>query len=1245
MFLGVSSNAQDVVITGILDGPLPGGLPKTLELYVINNVADLSVYGIGSANNGGGSDGEEFTFPADSYSAGDFIYIGTEDVEFANWFGFAPNYMTDAMNVNGDDAVELFMNGSVIDVFGDINTDGTGEPWEYMDGWAYRVSGTGPDGSTFVLGNFSYSGPNALDGETTNATAATPFPVGTYTAGASTTVSTPIISPSSGDYFAPIDITMTCGTAGATIYYTTDGSNPDNTDTEYTVSFQISTTTTVKAIAYKAGMTESNVATNNYTFPTVTDISTIAQLRSQTVGGGDYYKLTGEAILTYQQTYRGQKYIQDATAGILIDDNSGNITSTYNIYDGITNITGVLSEYGGMLQFVPSEDPGAATSSGNTITPQVVTLDQLSADFEDYEAELVKVESAVFADAGANFENGTVYAITDGSKATYNFRTSFYDVDYIGTVIPADAQDLVMIPNSRTDGDYVTSRDAADINPASSSNPAVKLDITSINGGNPVYENQAFTVEIQAQDVNGVPASVTSNVNVTLSVGTGSGTLGGIITGTINSGTNTITISGTTYGPHENGVVLNVNDDASGLTGGNSDAFNVLEVIIPDLVITEIMYKAMPGEDTLEYFEIYNNGSSTINLENYTITEGVSHVFTNININAGEYLLMSKNASAIQDAFGLASTQWDSGGLKNSGEDIEIRDADNNVVAYVDYGTSDPWPSGETGKSIRFCDASQNNNDPVNWSISVELLTTIGGQDIYGTPLADCGAAALIADFEADNTNIMAGDAVNFTDLSSGAPTSWEWAFTGGTPTSSNDENPANIVYNTPGTYDVSLTIHRGGDTDVETKVGYIHVGDPSVAPVADFEADQTTIFIGQPVQFTDLSSNSPTSWSWTFAGGTPASSDQQNPTIVYNTAGTFDVTLYVENSAGNDELTKTNYITVLPAEVGEIVITEIMYNPPETDNDSLEYIEIYNNSDNAVNLLAYAFTSGVDYVFPDLTLGNGDYMIIAKDSLAFTNLFGIISYQWVGGSLSNGGELLKLVNPVGITVDSVPYEDAAPWPIDADGDGPSITICDPGTENSVGDNWHASVNFLAVNANNDSIFGSPGMAPAPVADFIANQTALPGSGQVEFSEMATCNADSYFWEFEGGTPATSSDPDPVINYTSAGDFDVSLTVTNATGSHTLTMQEYIHVGVGIADQALGNISVMPNPSNGLFKIHNPNHVQMNIAVFGILGDLIVQIESNETDYPLDLVNEQSGVYFLQILIDGETKTIRIIKQ
>ncbi|WP_299225494.1 T9SS type A sorting domain-containing protein [uncultured Psychroserpens sp.] len=186
------SFGQDLIITAAFDGPLTGGLPKGVELYVVNDIPDLSIYGIGSANNGQGTDGEEFTFPADNVTAGTYLLVASEATQFANWFGFAPDYNAgSAMGINGDDAVELFENGSVIDTFGTIDCDPNAAmspcpEWEHTDGWAYRVDGTGPDGSTFVLANWTFSGPNALDGETTNASAATPIPVGTYSPVAST---------------------------------------------------------------------------------------------------------------------------------------------------------------------------------------------------------------------------------------------------------------------------------------------------------------------------------------------------------------------------------------------------------------------------------------------------------------------------------------------------------------------------------------------------------------------------------------------------------------------------------------------------------------------------------------------------------------------------------------------------------------------------------------------------------------------------------------------------------------------------------------------------------------------------------------------------------------------------------------------------------------------------------------------------------------------------------------------------
>jgi hypothetical protein len=173
--------AAELVISGVIDGPLSGGIPKAVEFTAIEDIADLSIFGFGSANNGGGSNGEEFTFPSVALAAGTSIWVASESTGFTNFFGFGPTYTSSAANINGDDAIELFKNGTVIDVFGDINVDGTGQNWEYTDGWAYRKDNTGPDGSNYVFSNWTYSTPNALDGYNTNAEAANPFPIDEYT--------------------------------------------------------------------------------------------------------------------------------------------------------------------------------------------------------------------------------------------------------------------------------------------------------------------------------------------------------------------------------------------------------------------------------------------------------------------------------------------------------------------------------------------------------------------------------------------------------------------------------------------------------------------------------------------------------------------------------------------------------------------------------------------------------------------------------------------------------------------------------------------------------------------------------------------------------------------------------------------------------------------------------------------------------------------------------------------------------
>ena len=121
-----------LVLTGAVSGPLSGGTPKAVELYAACTVHDLSAYGLGVAKNGGGSHGQGFTFPADAVAAGRFVYVSfpSDTANFEAFLGFAPDYSgTAAVNVDGDDAVELYLNGQVVDALGDAAYNGSTPVW------------------------------------------------------------------------------------------------------------------------------------------------------------------------------------------------------------------------------------------------------------------------------------------------------------------------------------------------------------------------------------------------------------------------------------------------------------------------------------------------------------------------------------------------------------------------------------------------------------------------------------------------------------------------------------------------------------------------------------------------------------------------------------------------------------------------------------------------------------------------------------------------------------------------------------------------------------------------------------------------------------------------------------------------------------------------------------------------------------------------------------------------------------
>jgi len=162
-----------------------------------------------------------------------------------------------------------------------------------------------------------------------------------------------------------------------------------------------------------------------------------------------------------------------------------------------------------------------------------------------------------------------------------------------------------------------------------------------------------------------------------------------------------------------------------------------------------------------------------------------------------------------------------------------------------------------------------------------------------------------VAAFSAKPTSGNAPLKVQFTDKSTGSPTSWKWSFGDGTYSTS--KSPSH-TYKKAGKYTVSLTVKNAAGANTKTIKNYI-VAKELKAPVAAFSASPTSGKAPLKVQFTDKSSNSPTSWKWSFGDGTYSTA--KSPAHKYGKAGKYTVSLTVKNTKGSNTKTVSNYITV----------------------------------------------------------------------------------------------------------------------------------------------------------------------------------------------------------------------------------------------------------------------------------------------------------------------------------------------
>lgn len=382
--------------------------------------------------------------------------------------------------------------------------------------------GTGPTGTALTATTAAVrlnSGCTDTNNNPTDFQVALPAPRNTATAIAtcSTAPSISISSPLNGTIFNPNTTSVTAnvsvsnftvanGTGSGNIRYTVDaGAVVMKYDTAPIV---ISGLTPGVHTLYVELVNNSNAvlspaanATISFTIASYTNVANLAALRADVVanGAGKYYQIASTPVITFKRATRNQKYIQDATAGIVIDDALAAITTTMVAGDAISGLQGQSLLFNGLLELTPISNPGVA-SSGNTVTPQVVTIADVLATPENYESELLQINGVTFdTTTSTTFAANTNYNITAPTATIFRTVFTATEVDYITQNIPTSATSIVAYSGKNTTAVtaapnvYFVSRSLADINLASNTNSISGLSVYP----NPV-KNGVFYINTNA---------------------------------------------------------------------------------------------------------------------------------------------------------------------------------------------------------------------------------------------------------------------------------------------------------------------------------------------------------------------------------------------------------------------------------------------------------------------------------------------------------------------------------------------------------------------------------------------------------------------------------------------------------------------------------------------------------------------------------------------------------------------------
>lgn len=460
---------------------------KFLEIYNGTGApVDLADYSVELYANGAATATNTQTFAAGTIIAAGDVYVLRNGSAANAAIIAAADITSSTCNFNGDDAIVLKKLGNILDVIGQVGVD-PGTSWPVGSTAAGTLDHTLIRKLTICSPNATNLASFGTDDATSEWTVygidAELGQLGTHV-GCSTSPSLVISAPANNTVFSPettsVNISVTVnnftvanGTGNGHIHYTI---NSGAVIMKYDTTPIALPTTPGTYVVYMELVDNAHNpivpavnATTTFTVASYNVVANLSALRADVIanGAGRYYQVNSNPVITYARTTRNQKYIQDATAGILIDDNSTVITTAIVAGDAMSGLKGQASLFSGVLQLLPTVNATVA-SSGNVVTPQTITVTDLLANVEAYESELVQLSNASFttADGTLAFTTNANFNLNDGS-GDVAFRTLFAEANYIGQVVPSGPRNMAVLVAEFNTAVQVVARSLTDLTLAS----------------------------------------------------------------------------------------------------------------------------------------------------------------------------------------------------------------------------------------------------------------------------------------------------------------------------------------------------------------------------------------------------------------------------------------------------------------------------------------------------------------------------------------------------------------------------------------------------------------------------------------------------------------------------------------------------------------------------------------------------------------------------------------------------------